>query len=157
MLGGYGPKNYDDVLDELMLEQAHETRIFPEFTDRGVEFTAGTPAHSWSAWAEIEDDTPVTTVKLSSKAIRNLHLSACLIEDLSATDVRYIIEIAYGDDRTIISRHRFITGEAKKLEAVSYARIRADHIPAGEKIYYRMKCETAGATCKISIRYHLHA
>ncbi|GAH81062.1 unnamed protein product [marine sediment metagenome] len=154
-LGEHGPKNYDAVFAELRLEQAHETRIFPEETDRIVEFTAGTPANSWSIWAEIEDDSTAPK-KLSDKGTSNMHLSASLIEDLSDGGVRYVIEIAYGDDKIVVSRHRFVTGVEKKLVAITYARIRADHIPAGEKIYYRMMCAVALATCEVSIRYHLH-
>ena len=66
------------------------------------------------------------------------------------------MEIAYGDDKTNVLRHRFISGEEKKLEAITFMRIRAEEIPAGEKVYYRMKCETASATCEISLRYHVH-
>ncbi|GAH15694.1 unnamed protein product, partial [marine sediment metagenome] len=52
--------------------------------------------------------------------------------------------------------HRFLSGDTKKLAAVNYMKIRADEIPAGETVYYHMKCETAGATCEVSLRYHTH-
>ena len=156
-IGEHGSKDYETILDELQLEQSHTTRIFPESTELGIEFTAGTPANSWSAWAEIEDDTPVTPVKFSSKAAtEDLHICAIQIEALSDDDNRYMLEIAYGDAKTVVARHRFISGVTKKLEAVTFARIRARHVPAGETIYYRMKCEVAGGTCEISVRYHFH-
>ena len=157
MLGGHGPKNYDAVLNELRLEQSHDTKIFPESSDRKIEFTAGGLTNAWSTWAVIEDDTPETPIKLSDRGTSSMHISAVSIEDLSDDDKRYMIEIAYGDDKTVISRHRFVSGESKKLAAITHVRIRAVYIPAGEEIYYKMMCETAEATCEISIRYHLHA
>lgn len=143
-------------VDSLILEIQHDSELFPENTDRKVELTAGTPANTWSAWAEIQDDdTPPVT--FSSKIICIVHLSGLLIEDLSNKDKRYELQIAYGDAKVHITTHRFLTGEVvKKLAAIQFIRVRAAHIPTGEKVYYRMRCETAGATCEISLRYHCH-
>ena len=157
-LGEHGQKNYDVVLNELQLEQSHTTQIFPESTELAVLFTAGGATNAWSTWAEIEDDTPGTPVKFTSKAATGaLHICALQVEDLSNKDKRYMLEIAYGGSKTVVARHRFLSGETKKLAAITFARIRAERIPAGEEIYYRMKCETAGATCEISLRHHPHA
>ena len=143
-------------VDSLILEIQHDSELFPENTDRKVELTAGTPANTWSAWTEIEDDdTPPVT--FSSKIICIVHLSGLLIEDLSNKDKRYELQIAYGDAKTQITSHRFLVGDVvKKLAAIQFIRVRAEHIPLGEKVYYRMRCETAGATCEISLRYHCH-
>ena len=84
------------------------------------------------------------------------HLSGILIEDLSIKDKRYELEIAWGDDKTRILKHRSLTGEVKKLPAIQFIRIRAGSVPVDEKVYYRMRCEEALATCEISLRYHYH-
>jgi len=144
-------------VDELILEMQHDSEIFPENTNRKVEFTAGAPANTWGAWAEVEDDTPVTPDTLSSKFATQVgHISGILIEDLSDKDKRYQLEVAHGDAKTRIMTHRFLSGEVKKLPAIQFMRIRAAQMPAGETIYYRLKCETAGATCEVSFRYHYH-
>lgn len=144
-------------MDELLLEMQHDSLIFPDATERKVEFTAGSPANTFGTWVEIVDDTPVTPITFSSKFSQRGHMSGILIEDLSDKDKRYLLEVAYGDAKTIILRHRFLSGEAKKLPAIQFIRIRAEHLPAEETVYYRMKCETAGATCEVSFRYHYHS
>lgn len=144
-------------VERLRLEMEHDSEIFPDSTALKVEFTAGTPANAWSAWAEVEDDTPVTPITFSSKIIKETHVSGILIEDLSNKDKRYEMEIAWGDDKTRVLIHRFLTGDVvKKLPAIQFVRIRAASIPISEKVYYRMRCEQALATCEISLRYHYH-
>jgi len=142
-------------VDWLYLDARHESSIFPEDSDEVVTFAAGAPANTFGSWAEIAVDGNGTTFS-SKVATENAHISGILIEDLSDKDKRYLLEIAYGDDKTDVLRHRFLSGEVKKLEAVQFMRIRAEVIPAGETVYYRLKCETAGATCEISLRYHTH-
>lgn len=143
------------LIAELILEIQHESAIFPEDTDEVVTFTAGGTVNTFGTWAEIAVDGNGTT--FSSKLAEVIgHISAILIEDLDTVDKRYLLEIAYGADKTNMLRHRFLSGDAKKLAAVNYMKIRAEEIPAGETVYYRMKCETAGATCEISLRYHTH-
>ncbi|MBA7701135.1 hypothetical protein ES703_109866 [subsurface metagenome] len=142
-------------VDWLYLDSQHDSAIFPEDTDESVTFTAGGDANTFGSWAEIEVDAIGTTFS-SKVATENGHISGILIEDISVKDKHYLLEIAYGDDKTVVLRHRFIAWDVKKLDAVNYMRIRADDIPAGETVYYRMKCETAGASCEISLRYHTH-
>ncbi|GAH48603.1 unnamed protein product, partial [marine sediment metagenome] len=84
------------------------------------------------------------------------HLTGILIEDLSTKDKRYEMEIAWGDAWTRILVHRFLSGEVKKLAAIQFMRIRAESILTGEKVYYRMRCQEASATCEVSLRYHYH-
>jgi len=142
-------------VDVLFLEAQHESALFPEDTDEVVTFTAGGTVNTFGSWAEIAVDGNGTTFT-SKVATENGHISGILVEDLDTVDKRYLLEIAYGADKTSVLRHRFLTGDAKKLDAVNYMRIRAEDIPAGETVYYRMKCETAGATCEVSLRYHTH-
>jgi len=140
-------------MDSLLREIQHDTYIFPEDTNRFITFTAGALNNAWSDWAEIADN---LANKFSDKATALLHISALLIENTNIKDETYLIEIAYGDDKTVVTPYRFIAGETTKLPAVQQVRVRADHVPTGEIIYYRMKCETGGKTCDLHIRYHLH-
>lgn len=158
VLGEHGSKDYEVDIDNLLLEQAHETLIFPTASNRKVVFTAGTPANTWSAWAEIQDDdTPPVT--LSSLITSNIHVSALSIEDLSHKDKMYMVEISHGNagSKAVCCRHRFRTGDVThKLAAIAFARIRSHHVNNGETMYYRMMSEQAGGTCDVSIRWHLH-
>ncbi|MBA7652762.1 hypothetical protein ES703_60601 [subsurface metagenome] len=137
----------------LLREIQHDSYIFPEDTNRFVTFTAGAGDNEWSDWEEIVDG---SANKFSEKATADLHISALLIEVANIKEKVYMIEIAHGDDKTPVTPYRFISGETVKLPAVQDAKVRADHVPPGETIYYRMKCETGGKTCDLHIRYHLH-
>jgi hypothetical protein len=136
----------------LLREIHHASHIFPEDTDEFLTFTAGVGDNEWSAWVEIEDS---EGHKLSDAATSHLHISALMVEDANVKDKVYMIEIAQGDDKDPVTPYRFISGETK-LPAIQHATVRADHIPAGETIYYRMKCESGGKTCDVHFRYHLH-
>ncbi|MBA7491258.1 hypothetical protein ES702_01803 [subsurface metagenome] len=143
-----------DSLETAGDESHHTTMIFPYDSNLTLTFTAHADAHEWSSWAEIIDS---ATNKLSDLFTMDGHLTAFLIEDANLKEKIYIFEIAYGDDKTIVSRNRFIAGETVKLPPIQQIRVRSDHIPTGEKIYYRMKCEQAGSkTCQLHIRYYMH-
>ena len=139
-------------MGSLIREIQHDSAIFPEDTDRFVTFTAGALDNEWSDWVEIEDG---LSNKFSDKITATTHISALMIEDANVKDKAYMIEIAHGDAKTPVTPYRFISGETK-LPAIQHMRVRADHIPAGEKVYYRMKCEDGGRTCDLHIRYHVH-
>ena len=137
----------------LHIEAFHESLLFPEDSDETVTFTAGGTNHTFGAWAEIVDNNPVT---FSSKfATDDGHISSIMLVDASVNDKVYIMELAYGAAKTIISPYGFVSGTVL-LPAVQQLRIRAVLIPAGETVYYRMKCEIADATCRLSFRYHYH-
>ena len=140
-------------LEILKREIHHASHIFPEDTDEFLTFTAGVGDNEFSDWVEIEDS---EGHKLSDYAVAHLHISALMVEDANVKDKAYMIEIAHGDAKTLITPYRFIAGETTKLPAVQQIRVRSEYIPAGEKVYYRMKCETGGKTCDLHIRYHLH-
>lgn len=149
-----GKDPIQDQVDAIYLEIAHNSEIFPVDTDETVIFTAGGTNHIWLAWTEIVDNNAVT---FSSKlAACDGHISAVLVEDVDTIGKSYLYEIAYGASHTVIARARFAASDANKGNPIQEARIRADHIPAGETVYYRMKCETASATAQVSIRYHCH-
>lgn len=145
----------DALVDRLIEESEHDSSIYPENTNQVVIFAAGGTPNTFGAWAEIDIDGAGDTFS-SKVATTAQHLSGILIEDVDTVDKHYLLEIAYGDDRTIVLRHRFVSGTAPKLAAIQFVRIRAAQIPAGETVYYRLKCETASATCEISLRYHSH-
>jgi len=147
------PDLYKADVTELIEEIQHDTYIFPEDTDRFVTFTAGAGDNEGSGWVEIEDG---LGNKFSDKATTRLHISALLIEVANVKEKVYMIEIAYGDEKDNVTPYRFISGETIKMPAVQHAKVRADHIPPEETIYYRMKCEDGGKTCDLHIRYHLH-
>ena len=139
--------------DELVLEASHLSQYFPEDSDETVTFTAGGVANTFGAWAEIVDNHSAT---FSSKFAADAgHVSSILVEDASVTDKVYVFEISYGAAKTIIIRGRVLSAGVL-LDTVQQGRRRSLTIPAGETVYYRMKCETAGATARVALRYHLH-
>ena len=129
----------------------HVAQVFPEDTDQTVTFTAGGVANTWGDWTEILDN---EANKFSDEVTDPTHISAFLIEAASEDDVVYLFEVAYGDAKTTIARYRFISGVTLKLPAIQQIRIRGYHFPPGELIYYRMKCETGGATLELHIRHY---
>lgn len=138
----------------IMREFVHTSHLFPEDSDEFVTFAAGAPDNAFGAWAEIVDNNSVT---FSSKAANHdIHISSVQIESADTKDAIYRLEIAYGATKTSVASHRFASGDLVKLPAIQQIRLRPDAIPAGETIYYQMKCETAGAICTASIRYHWH-
>ena len=142
-----------DILEELELEASHASYLFPEDTDETVTFTAGGTNNTFGAWVEIGDNNAVT---FSSKLASNEgHISASAIESANINGKVYLIEIAYGAAKTIVAIHRFKSEVG--TEKFQLCRMRTLKIPAGETVYYRMKCETASATCEINLKYHFHS
>jgi len=98
-----------DSLEFLGETQTHVTGLFPVSSANYVTFTAGGIANTFSAWTELVDD---AANKLSDAfASTPAHITGVLMEDLSVKDKRFLFEIAYGDDKTVVLRHRFLTGE----------------------------------------------
>lgn len=140
------------LIEHIWDTQTHVSAIFPEDTDEVVLVTAGAANNGFGAWAELVDNNAVT---LSSKFADDPgHIVAILVEDSSLKDVRYLMELSYGDDNIVICRTRFMKVNTK-LNVGHQARVRSLHISGGETIYYRLKCETALATAEIHLRYYL--
>lgn len=134
-----------DVFDAFF----HEAKVFPEDTDETILFAAKNVANEWSDWTEIVDNNAVT---LSSKfASNDGHITYIIAETTNQVNKVYIVEIAYGSAKTVASRLRFYGGSVPKQSQ----RMHAIKIPAGETIYYRMKCETASAEAEVHVRYYL--
>ena len=71
---------------------------------------------------------------------------------MSASGKLYELHLAYGSSKTIITRIRLKGGAVPKQES----RIYGFYIPAGSTVYYKLKCETGGATLNLHLRYHYH-
>lgn len=141
------------ILHQLYIEMFHESHLFPEDSNETITFTAGGVNNTFSAWAEIVDNNAVT---LSSKfATEDGHISSITLIDANTNDKVYIIELSYGASKIIITPYEFVSGTVL-LPPIQQLRIRSQAIPTGETVYYRMKCETGGATCRVSFRYHSH-
>lgn len=139
-------------LDDLILESHHLSQYFPEDSNETVTFTAGGVNHIFGAWTEIVDNNAVT---LSSKITTHVgHISGIMIEDASVKDKVYIVEISYGATNIIVVRDRFVAATVQ-LDTINQGRRRSLNIPTGATVYYRMKCETANATARVALRYHL--
>jgi len=133
----------------------HRSYIFPGDITKTVTFTAGDGAGDYGSWAEVADNLGAT---LSDLTTSPLHVSGMKIRSETVDDKLYQIVLGYGassDDVTTWDVHEFGSG-TKKIEGDEQVRFRPPIIPAGSKIYYRMKCETGEAACTVSFRYHYH-
>lgn len=140
------------LIEHIHRTQVHVSAIFPEDTDETCTVTAGDVADTFGDWVELADN---NAVKFASKFDDGPgHIVGIAIEECSLKDVRYLLEIAYGDDKTVIVRSRFMKVNVK-LDVGHQTRVRSLEIPSDEEIYYRLKCETADATAEIHFRYYV--
>ena len=138
--------------DDLWHFTHHVSAIFPEDTDETVTLTAGGTDNVFGAWAAIVDN---NAVELSTVFAANPgHICCILVEDVNQVDERYLLEISYGAAHVVIARSRFMKSGVL-VNVAHQTRIRSFHIPAGETVYYRMKCETLGKTAIVQFRYYL--
>lgn len=144
------PTNIDDILDAV----SHTSYVYPANTNLTVTLTALNTANSYSNWAEITDSGATTFSSLFAAA--SGHISSLIIETVSENTTIYMLQMAYGDSKTLILESRF-AGSGKFQAPNVQNRMWTLTFPAGETIYYRMKSATAVAdTCTIHLRYHLH-
>ena len=142
-----------DLAEELAHEGFHLTALFPVSTASVCALTAGGAVNTFGAWAEIADDQGVPDTLSSKAASIGPHISPVMVEDVSAVDKDYLLEIGYGASNTLISRHRFRSGTVIN-PTIQQVRVRNVAVPAGEAIRCRMMRETAGATRKVNVRRH---
>ncbi len=122
-----------------------EIFVFPEVTNVTCTLTAGLVANTFGAWAEIVDSGAVT---LSSKfATKPGYLGDVTLYTFSAADKMWLIELSYGAAKSILGRVMV------RSDWTYVMPIKSRKIPAGETVYYRLMCETGGATCKAAFRY----
>jgi hypothetical protein len=112
------------------------TFLFPADTDYYVLLTANAAAGNFSTWAEITDN---NAVNLSSRFAGNAgYISDIYIYQVTApADTTHIVEIAYGSNKTSLTRIMF------NGDNLNIAQIKSRRIPAGETIYYRIMTNTA--------------
>ena len=139
-------------IDDIHHYTHHVSDIFPDDTNKTVTITAGAVINTFGAWAAVVDNLAAEFSTVFAAA--DGHLAAILVEECSLTDVRYLLEISYGATNVIVARSRFMKVNSK-VDVSHFTRIRSIHIPAGETVYYRLKCETADATAEIHFRYYL--
>ena len=146
-----------DKLNDLYDLAVHETQIFPASSELECVLTAHATADVWSTWAEIEDDTGGTTVKLSAAfAACDGHITSMVTESANQDATIYMVEVAYGSAKTIISRWR-VASHISIVSSSGQSAAAGEHIPEGETVYYRMKCETAGSkTLSVHFRHFCH-
>jgi len=138
-------------IDMLALDAHHETKIFPTLVTQSVTFTAGATNATFGAWTEIADS---GSNKFTDCFTSDGYFVSFIIEDASVSDKVYLIEFAYGDTKTVIGRSRVLSGSTKK-DTTNQPRMGQLKIPAGQTVYYRMACETGGATLTGHLRYYL--
>lgn len=136
-----------DISETLLLHNENETFLFPDSVSANVSLTAGAPADTFGAWAELVDSGAVT---LSSKfATKSGYLVEIMLRDYSDANEIYIIEVATANDGTNV------VGRDKVRSDWTYIRaFRSARIEAGVTLYYRMKAESAGATVNADFRYY---
>jgi hypothetical protein len=134
------------VLDKLLLYNENEVFLYPDMASATATLTAGGGADTFGDWAEIVDSGAVT---LSSKFSADAgYISTIITRDYSAADKIYIIEIGYGALKTVV-------GRVKIRSDWTYVRdLSSTRIPTGSTVYYRMRCETGGATLNADFRYY---
>jgi len=142
----------DALIRDIWHYTHHVSDIFPDDTDKTVTVTAGGVVNTFGAWAAIVDN---LAAELSTMfAAQEGHICSIIIEECSVTDKRYELEVSYGAARVVVARSRFMK-EAVITNVGHQTRIRSVHIPAGETVYYRLKCETANATAEVHFRTYL--
>ncbi|MBA7559838.1 hypothetical protein ES708_01454 [subsurface metagenome] len=143
------------LVEEIWTCMVHRSYIFPDDIAKTATLTAGVGDGDYGDWAELADN---LGAKLSDLTTADLNISGLKIRSESAADKLYQLELGYGESAaavTVIDPHEFGSG-TKKVEGDEQVRFRPPLIPAGSKVYYRMKCETGGATCTVTTRYHYH-
>lgn len=136
------------TINILKLHTENEVFLYPNVSSETVTFTAGVGADTFGAWAIINSSAGIT---LSSEfATHAGYLSEIMTHNYSVADNVYIIEIAYGGDKTVVGRVKIRSDWTYVLELNSVV------IPVGTTVYYRMQCETGGATLSADFRYYFN-
>lgn len=137
---GQGNSN-NEILQDLLKEEQHESFLYPDTTAEVLTLTAGAVINTFGDWAQL--------IPAISEAV---YISSINVETASVIDKAYMVELSYGADKTIITRFRTRVSLAN-IGFIKVASVRADVVPKGEIIYYRMMCETGLATLTGHARY----
>jgi len=144
-------------IDDIYTELNHRSYLFPDLSsniDLTCTFTSGA-IDSFGTWAEVTDSGATTLGSVFDAT--GGHISALAIRSTNTADVLYVIELGYGptyDAVTIWDVHEFGSG-TKFIGPDAQLRFRPPNVPAGQKVWYRMKTEnTLNASATIVLRYH---
>ena len=135
----------------------NEMFVFPEGTNETCTLTAGAVNNTFGNWAVIANNLGVT---LDSKFIAgpttvgSVFLDQCDVHSFSVDANVYILEIGYGAPQTVVCRARWLSTAAAIRPMAYQILLHSRHIPVGEALYYRMKCQTGLATCRTGFRYY---
>lgn len=112
-----------------------------------------------AGWQEIIDD---AGNKLSDFFTANGHITEIVVDQMDTSDKYYIIEIGCGmggagaTAPVTRTRARFITPTPNvNLQTPVHHAVKSTHFCADDVVYYRLKCETGGATVIGSTRQYL--
>ena len=144
----------DSRIDTLITEFQHNSHIYPNVSNLTCTMTAGATPNVMSAWVEITDSGATTMSSLF--ATSDGHISGIEVYDCNVADKVYLVDMTYGAAKVGITSFSFSSNAIGKKLIPKLIKVRADHIPAGETVYYRAMCETASKTLLVSFRYHLH-
>lgn len=133
---------------------AHTSLIFPGDTNLTCTLTAAATADTFSAWVEIVDS---AATKLSAAfATYHGHITELSIESLSEIDTIYMVEISCGAAGEVPLTAIRLAGGTKFDTPSPVQRLAMPAIPAGCKVWYRMKTASAVAdTALVNFRYHV--
>jgi len=143
-----------EAFEEIEEIERHTTGIFPDDTALTCTLTAGGGNNAWSEWAEIVDSAGNGGTLSSKFASYPGYITAMLVEIASVASKLFMVEIAYGEAKTVVSRHRILT-ETNKLPTAQSPRVRGAKIPAGETVYYQCKSNAGGENIVVHFRYYL--
>lgn len=132
----------------------HETFIFPDDISKTATFTAGANAFAWGSWKKIKDS---NGIELDGDF--DIQFTGLRIRNPSEDNILFQFELAWknGTKYECFDRHVFRSGKKDKGIGDEQTRFLPNDIPAGKKVYYRMKSEVGGASFNISFRYHYHS
>lgn len=149
--GALTSMNYNQSV--LLEEVQHSTLLFPDETDDYIRLYAGFPNNSFSAWTQLKSYNNATFSDLINNTAG--HITGMMVENTEMASTRYIIEVAYGANKTVVAQQRFYS-DTVKLPTVQQTRMSTLIIPAGEEVYTRSKASNGSKYSEISLRYHTH-
>lgn len=124
----------------------HTPDCFPDVSNAGWDIVSHANPNTYSAWTEIIDDG--ATKLVDQYPDNDIRITGVLFE-YSDTNEQWVIEIAYGDAKTIVHKIKWI-GNNYPLYIGGWSK----SIPAGEIPYYRAMCGVGGSGATIVLYYY---
>lgn len=123
------------------------TYLFPESTLDYVLFATAAGVNTWTNWVEIVGF--VGGMTFSSRfAATPGYLTDIMVYLHAPANVIYEMEVGWGVAYTVVGRVRMYADWTYHLPMWSA------QIPAGQVVYYRMRCENSPASMRGAFRYH---